>query len=140
MSQLAAESGALNLSQGFPEFDPDSRLIELVRPYMIEGANPYAPMTGVPSLREALAEKVASLYGRAVDSVSEVTVCSGATEGLFSSIHALVRPGDEVVVFDPAYDSYEPAVTLAGGRTRHIALISTDVSLKTVTSFILLVC
>lgn len=125
MSQLAAETGALNLSQGFPEFDPDPRLVDRVTRYMREGANQYAPMMGVEPLREALAEKVSALYGREADPGTEITVCSGATEGLFSSIHAVVRPGDEVIVFDPAYDSYEPAVTLAGGRTWHIPLIST---------------
>ena len=126
MSQLAAESGALNLSQGFPEFDPDPRLVELVHKHMRDGSNQYAPMMGVEVLREALAEKVSTLYGREADPQTEVTVCSGATEGLFSSIHALVRPGDEVIVFDPAYDSYEPAVTLAGGITRHVPLVSSD--------------
>ena len=126
MSQLAADRRAINLSQGFPEFDPDPRLIELVHAYMHSGANQYAPMMGVPQLREAIARKVASLYGRKADPASEITVCSGATEGLFSTIHAVVRPGDEVIVFDPAYDSYEPAVTLAGGLARHVPLVTTS--------------
>ena len=125
MSQLAAECGALNLSQGFPEFNPDERLVEHVHRHMREGSNQYAPMMGTPALRSALAEKVSALYEREASADSEITVCSGATEGLFSAIHATVRPGDEVIVFDPAYDSYEPAVTLAGGATRHVPLITT---------------
>lgn len=126
MSQLAADCGAINLSQGFPSFDPDPRLLQLIEHYLHSPANQYAPMPGVPSLRQEIARKVLRLYGRSVDEASEVTVCTGATEGLFSSIQAIVRPGDEVIVFDPAYDSYEPAVTLAGGRTRHLPLIDVD--------------
>lgn len=122
MSALAQECEAINLSQGFPSFDPDPELLRLIDHYLHAGANQYAPMPGVPSLRRAIAAKVLRLYGRQVDEGTEVTVCNGATEGLFSAIQALVRPGDEVIVFDPAYDSYEPAVTLAGGRTRHIPL------------------
>jgi aspartate/methionine/tyrosine aminotransferase len=90
------------------------------------GANQYAPMPGVPALREAIGAKVAAVYGRTVDSDTEVTVCTGATEGLFSAIQAVVRPDDEVIVFDPAYDSYEPAITLAGGITRHLPLVVAD--------------
>jgi len=123
MSQLALECDAINLSQGFPSFDPDPELVRLIDHHLSAGANQYAPMPGVPSLRREIARKVLRLYGRAVNEDSEVTVCTGATEGLFSSIQAIVRPGDEAIVFDPAYDSYEPAVTLAGGRTRHIPLI-----------------
>ena len=123
MSQLAAECDAINLSQGFPSFDPPASLLQLVDHYLQSGANQYAPMQGVPSLREAIAGKTRSMYGREVDMDSEVTVCDGATEGLFSAIQAIVRPGDEVIVFDPAYDSYEPAVTLAGGTTLHIPLV-----------------
>lgn len=125
MSQLAAKHKAINLAQGFPELDPDPQLIDNVTRYMKSGANQYAPMSGVPELRAAIADKVGQLYGRSVDGDSEVTVCSGATEGLFSTIQACVHPGDEVVVFDPAYDSYEPSVTLAGGITRRIPLITT---------------
>ncbi len=126
MTALANEHDAINLSQGFPSFDPEPRLLELVDHYLKSGANQYAPMAGVPSLRQAIAVKVATLYGRRVDADSEITVCSGATEGLFSTIQALVRPGDEVIVFDPAYDSYEPAVTLAGGRTVHLPLRTSE--------------
>lgn len=126
MSRLAADCDALNLSQGFPEFDPDPALVDLVSRHMRDGANQYAPMTGAPPLLERIADKVNTLYGRPVDADTEVTVCSGATEGLFSTIQATVRPGDEVIVFDPAYDSYEPSVTLAGGVTRHIPLVAVD--------------
>jgi methionine aminotransferase len=122
MSQLAQDCKAINLSQGFPSFDPPPDLLELVNRYLHAGVNQYAPMPGVPALRGEIAVKTERLYGRRVDENNEVTVCTGATEGLFSAIQALVRPGDEVIVFDPAYDSYEPAVTLAGGSTRHVAL------------------
>lgn len=126
MSQLAADCGAINLSQGFPSFDPDPELVRLIDHHLRDGANQYAPMPGVPSLRREIAAKVSLLYGRTVDENAEVTVCTGATEGLFSTIQAMVRPGDEAVVFDPAYDSYEPAVILAGGRTRHVPLVEVD--------------
>ena len=122
MSQLAADCGAINLSQGFPSFDPPDALVDRIEFHLRNGANQYAPMPGTPALREQLAVKTSSLYGRDVDADSEITVSTGATEGLFSTIQAVVRPGDEVIVFDPAYDSYEPAVTLAGGITRHVAL------------------
>lgn len=124
MSQLALDCNAINLSQGFPSFEPPDDLLSLIEHYLRSGANQYAPMPGVPALRAAIAAKVASLYGRSADADTEITVCNGATEGLFSSIQAIVRPGDDVIVFDPAYDSYEPAITLAGGRTVHIPLTS----------------
>ncbi|MCB1844509.1 MAG: aminotransferase class I/II-fold pyridoxal phosphate-dependent enzyme [Halioglobus sp.] len=124
MTQLANKHKAINLSQGFPTFNPDPRLLERVCYYFQNGYNQYAPLAGIPELREAIADKVRHLYGRTADSGSEITVCDGATEGLFSTILAVVRPGDEVIVFDPAYDSYAPAVTLAGGRTRHLQLVS----------------
>ena len=127
MSQLAEDCKAINLSQGFPGFDPPAGLIDRIDHYLRSGANQYAPMTGVPTLRRAIAGKTANMQGRELDPDTEITVCTGATEGLFSAIQAVVRPGDEVIVFDPAYDSYEPAVTLAGGRTRHVPLaISND--------------
>lgn len=122
MSALAQEYGALNLSQGFPDFPAPEALIEAVARHMRAGANQYAPMAGVAALREAVAAKIAACYGATVDAVSEVTVTSGATEALTDVILAVVRPGDEVIVFDPAYDSYEPAVELAGGRTVHLPL------------------
>ena len=122
MSQLAGEYDAINLAQGFPSFEPPGALLERINFHLNNGANQYAPMPGVATLREAIAEKTERLQGRRISTETEVTVCSGATEGLFSTIQAVVRPGDEVIVFDPAYDSYEPAVTLAGGVTRHVAL------------------
>jgi len=126
MSQLATETGAINLSQGYPSFNPPQTLLERMNHHMRNGANQYAPMTGIPDLRAAIAGKTRRLHGRVVDIDHEITVCCGATEGLFSAIQALVRSGDEVIVFDPAYDSYEPAVTLAGGVTRHIPLCIDD--------------
>ena len=126
MSALSEACNAINLSQGFPSFDPDQDLLDLVSKYLNNGANQYAPMPGVAPLREAIAAKVGMLYARTVNADTEVTVCDGATEGLFSAIQATVRPGDEVIVFDPAYDSYEPAVILAGGTCRHIALVTSD--------------
>ena len=115
MSQLAGEFNAINLAQGFPSFEPPDALIERIDFHLKNGANQYAPMPGVATLRDAIALKTERLQGRRINADTEVTVCSGATEGLFSTIQAVVRPGDEVIVFDPAYDSYEPAVTLAGG-------------------------
>lgn len=126
MSQLAADCDAINLSQGFPSFDPPGELTDRISWHLTHGANQYAPMPGVAALREAIADKTARLQDRIVDADTEITVCSGATEGLFSAIQAIVRPGDEVVVFDPAYDSYEPSVTLAGGATKHVPLAVSD--------------
>ena len=120
MSELAREEGALNLSQGYPDFDGPPALLERVQHYLTHGHNQYAPMMGVPALREAIADKVLDLYGCRVDAERDVTVTSGATEALFCAISATVHPGDEVLVFDPAYDSYEPAVTLQGARTVHV--------------------
>ena len=129
MSRLAAEHGAINLSQGFPDFEPPARLVELVAHYMREGgANQYAPMPGHPALRAAIAAKVLEYYGRRVDTEREITVTSGGTEALFAAINAVVRAGDEVIVLDPAYDSYEPSIALAGGRTRHVPLRRPDFS------------
>ena len=122
MSQLAGEYDAINLAQGFPSFEPPGALVERINYHLQNGANQYAPMPGVAALREVIAEKTERLQGRRINSDTEVTVCSGATEGLFSTILAVVRPADEVIVFDPAYDSYEPAVTLAGGITKHVQL------------------
>ncbi len=122
MSRLAEESAAINLSQGFPDFQPPQRLLDLVTTHVNLRHNQYPPMMGIAPLREAIATKAASLYGAAVDPESDVTVTSGATEALFCAIHAVVRPGDEVIVLDPAYDSYDPAVTLAGARTIRVPL------------------
>ncbi len=122
MSQLAAEHGAVNLGQGFPDFAVPQRLVDEVDRAMRAGHNQYAPMTGVAPLRQAIAEKVLRCYGREVDPDTEITVTSGATEALFNAIHAVVRPGEEVIVLDPAYDSYEPAIDLAGARAVHVPL------------------
>jgi methionine aminotransferase len=122
MSRLAAEEGALNLSQGFPDFDGPPELLERVQYYLTHGYNQYPPMAGVPRLREAIATKVQSLYGHRADPEQEITVTSGATEAIFCAIASVVHPGDEVIVFDPAYDSYEPAITLQGGITRHVPM------------------
>lgn len=126
MSQLAHDCDALNLSQGFPSFDPDPVLLQLVEHHMRSGANQYAPMTGAPALREEIAGKVEREYGRPVDAETEITVSTGATEGLFSAITATVRTGDEVIVLDPAYDSYDPAVSLSGGKTVHVPLANSN--------------
>ena len=110
MSRLAEQHSAVNLSQGFPDFDPPARLIELVADALAHGRNQYAPMAGVTGLREAIAVGVAERFGSSVDPETEITITSGATEALFCAIIALARAGDEVIVFDPAYDSYEPAM------------------------------
>jgi methionine aminotransferase len=123
MSRRARELGALNLGQGFPDYDIDPRLTELVSAAMTEGYNQYAPMEGVLELREAIARKLAASYRLAVDPESQLTVTLGATEAIFSAIAAVVGPGDEVIAFDPAYDSYEPAVRLAGGRCVRLPLM-----------------
>ncbi len=122
MSQLAAEHGAVNLGQGFPDFPVPQRLVDELDAAMRAGHNQYAPMTGVPALRQAIAEKAKRCYGADVDADAEVTVTSGATEAIFNAIHAVVRPGEEVIVLDPAYDCYEPAIDLAGARAVHVPL------------------
>lgn len=122
MSQLAAETGAINLSQGFPDFSAPAALCDAVARHIGAGHNQYAPMTGLPALRQQVAAKVATFYGRKVDVDTEVTVTPGATEAIFCAIQAVVRAGDEVIVLDPCYDSYEPSVELAGGRCVHVPL------------------
>lgn len=115
MSQLAQEHQAINLSQGFPEFDCPPGLSELAGYYARKGFNQYAPMAGLPALREKISQKTQLLYGLRPDPETEITVTSGATEALFAAIAAVVRPGDEVLVIEPAYDSYVPAIQLNGG-------------------------
>lgn len=122
MSQLAMETGALNLSQGFPDFDGPQALRDAVGRHIAAGHNQYAPMTGLPALREQVAAKVARSYGRVVSADSEITITPGATQAIFCAVQALIRPGDEVIVFDPSYDSYEPSVELAGGCCVHVPL------------------
>jgi methionine aminotransferase len=122
MTRLANEHGAINLSQGFPDFDCDPALVETVARYMREGHNQYAPMPGVAALRAALAMKIERLYGRRYNPDSEITITSGATAALFSTLTAFVRPGDEVVLFQPCYDSYVPVVQLNGGVPTFVTL------------------
>ncbi len=115
MTQLAIENKAINLSQGFPDFDADPQLKELVWKHMQAGNNQYAPMQGIPALREKIAAKTKALYGQAYDPATEITVTAGATEGLFAAITTAVGPGDEVIIFEPAYDAYVPVIQLNGG-------------------------
>ena len=122
MSRLAAELGAINLSQGYPDFDCDPALVDAVAHHMRSGRNQYAPMQGVPSLRAAIAAKFDAWYGRSYDPETEVTVTSGGTEALFDAIAAVVHPGDEVIIFEPCYDSYVPAIELSGGTPVVISL------------------
>lgn len=126
MSALANAHHAVNLSQGFPDFSCHPELVNLVSAYMKEGYNQYAPMPGVMKLREAIAEKTADLYGAVYDPETEVTVTPGATLGLYAAITALVREGDEVIVIEPAYDSYVPAITLNGGKPVFVQLNAPD--------------
>ncbi|ATE71778.1 pyridoxal phosphate-dependent aminotransferase [Lysobacter capsici] len=122
MSQLAAEHQAVNLGQGFPDFDVPARLVDALGRAMREGKNQYAPMTGIPALRQAIAAKTERCYGYRPDADAEITVVSGASEAIFDAVQAVVRPGEEVIVLDPCYDSYEPAIDLAGGRAVHVPL------------------
>mgnify|MGYP001160301624 FL=1 len=126
MTELSNKHGAINLSQGFPGFNPDPRLLNLVCEFIKGENNQYAPMSGIPELRNNIANKINKYSGRSVNPEKEVTVSDGATEALFSVIMGVVNPGDEVIVFDPAYDNYVPAVLLAGGTTKHIPLIRTN--------------
>lgn len=128
MSQLAAEHKAVNLGQGFPDFEGPQALRDALTRAMNEGRNQYAPMTGIPALREQIARKTERLYGRKVNADTEVTVTSGATEALFAAIAAVVRTGDEVIVLDPCYDCYEPAIELNGGVAVHVPLDPADFS------------
>jgi methionine transaminase len=122
MSRLAEETGALNLGQGFPDFEPPSGFAESLQRHMASGKNQYAPMAGVPRLRQQIADKLQRDYGARLNADTEITVVSGATEGIFDAVAAVVHPGDEVIVLDPCYDSYEPSVILQGGRVIHVPL------------------
>ena len=122
MSALAAAHGAINLSQGFPDWDAPLALRQALAKRVMDGHNQYAPMAGDASLRETIADQVRRWRGVACDPDAEITVVPGATEGIFCAVMACVRPGDEVIVLDPAYDSYEPAIELAGGRAIHVAM------------------
>ena len=122
MSALAQERGAVNLGQGFPDFECDPALVDAVDAAMRGGLNQYPPMAGVPILRERIAEKIEALYGRRYDPATEITVTAGATQAILTAVLAFVGPGDEVIVLDPSYDSHAPNVELAGGRAVHVPL------------------
>jgi methionine aminotransferase len=126
MSQLAQDHNAINLGQGFPDFAAPEPLVEALARAARQGRNQYAPMAGLPELREAIAVKIEACYGARVDPGSEITVTSGGSEAIFDAVHAVVRPGDEVVLLDPCYDCYEPAVELAGGVPLHVPLDPTS--------------
>lgn len=120
MSKMAADHGAINLSQGFPDFQIDEKIIELVYKYMREGYNQYAPMPGMPALKQVIAEVILRTYAHTIDADTEVTITPGATEAIFSAVAACISAGDEVILFDPSYDSYNPAIRLNGGIPVHI--------------------
>jgi methionine aminotransferase len=123
MSGLAAEKGAVNLGQGFPDFDCDPRLVEAVTGAMTRGLNQYPPMPGIPALRAGVAAKIEAMYGHSYDPASEVTITAGATQAIITAILAVVRPGDEVIVLEPCYDSYVPNIELAGGTVVRVPLV-----------------
>ena len=129
MSRMAAECNAINLSQGYPDFNSPPELLNLVTRAMQEGYNQYAPMAGMEALRQAVAGKTLQLYQAEVDPETEITVVSGATEGLFNAITTVIHPGDEAIIFDPAYDSYEPVIRLNGGKTTRIDMHYPDYSI-----------
>jgi methionine transaminase len=122
ISRRAAEEGAVNVGQGFPDYPIDPRLAEFVQHAILEGHNQYAPMQGVAALREGIAKKLKLSYGHSFNPDTEITITCGGTEAIFDAIQAVISAGDEAIVFDPAYDSYDPAVRLAGGRCVHIPL------------------
>jgi methionine aminotransferase len=123
MSALAVKTGAINLGQGFPDFDCDPPLVDAVAAAMRAGHNQYPPMTGIPALRQAVSDKVATTTGHRYDPDSEITITAGATQGILSTVLALVHPGDDVIVLEPCYDSYGPSITLAGGNTIRVPLV-----------------
>ena len=122
MSALATEKGAVNLGQGFPDFECDPKLVDAVTEAMKKGLNQYPPMTGIPPLREAVAAKVEALYGRKYDPAAEITITAGATQAIITAVLAIVKPGDEVIVLEPCYDSYVPNIELAGGVVVRVPL------------------
>lgn len=129
MSRLAAEHNAINLSQGFPDFDCSPQLRALLVKYVNAGVNQYPPMAGILPLREALAEKAQALYGVAYNPEHEITVVPGATYGIYTAVATIIRPGDEVILFEPAYDSYAPAVEVNGGKPVYVELRYPDYSI-----------
>ncbi len=122
MSAMAAELGAINLSQGFPDYECDPQLTELVNKAMRDGHNQYAPMPGLMALREQIAIKNEKLYGASYDPATEITITAGGTQGIFTAITAVIQPNDEVIIFEPAYDCYAPAIKLAGGVVKSLEL------------------
>ncbi|GAB7539479.1 pyridoxal phosphate-dependent aminotransferase [Burkholderia sp. 3C] len=126
MSALATEKGAVNLGQGFPDFDCDPKIVDAVANAMRDGHNQYPPMTGVAPLREAIADKIEQIYGRRYDPATEITVTAGATQALLTAILCAVHPGDEVIVVEPTYDSYLPSIELAGGKPVFVTLDAPD--------------
>ncbi|MBL4724862.1 MAG: methionine aminotransferase [Lutibacter sp.] len=130
MSGLAHKENALNLSQGFPNFESDSKLIELVNKAMVNGGNQYAPMPGILSLRQVIADKMKRLYDVSYKPETEITITAGATQAIFTAIAATVKKGDEVIIFKPAYDCYEPTIELFGGKTRAVQLDPEEFSIN----------
>ncbi len=126
MSALAVEHGAVNLGQGFPDFHCDPRLVDALHDAARAGHNQYPPMVGVLSLRERISEKVSAMYGRNYDVANEITITAGATQAIHTAITAVVRPGDEVIIFEPVYDSYEPSITMNGGKAVYVTLTAPD--------------
>jgi len=126
MSALAKEHNAINLSQGFPDFNPDARLVNALEEAMRKGANQYAPMAGLPVLRDKLAAKYNAMYRISINADAEITITAGGTQAIFTAIQAVVHAGDEVVMFAPAYDSYAPAVALAGGKSVYYNMLAPE--------------
>ena len=122
MSQLANEHGAINLSQGFPNFPEDERLLQISERIIRENIHQYTPMAGLPSLLEKIANQTLKQYGRKVNTATEILVTAGATQGVFTAINTFVNQGDEVLILDPSYDSYEPSVLVAGGKPVRVSL------------------
>jgi methionine aminotransferase len=129
MSKMATEHNAINLSQGFPDFACSEELIELVNEAMLKGNNQYAPMPGLPALREIVAQKTEALYGTKYDADTEITITAGATQAIYTAIAATIREDDEVIIFEPAYDCYQPAIEVAGGKTVYLQLKAPDYSI-----------
>lgn len=123
MSALATEKNAVNLGQGFPDFECDPKLLDAVNEAMRQGLNQYPPMTGIAPLREAVAAKIEAIYGRRYDAASEITITAGATQAIITAVLAIVKPGDEVIVLEPCYDSYVPNIELAGGKVVRVPLV-----------------
>ncbi len=130
MSQLANEHNAINLSQGFPDFEVSPKLIDLISYYMKKGYNQYAPMTGVPLLRKRISEKIEKTYKIKYDPDKEINITAGATQGIYAAIACMVRDDDEVIIFEPAYDSYAPAVQLCGGIVKYARMEPPDYTIK----------